>query len=165
MSDGIVLLAARLSVKQELLEKLVLLLDREREMIVQLNAAGIEEERGNKLALIERLGLAKADCGKALEDVLLEVGLPRDATLSSLAAAVEPQRGADLSAIRARLVELIDALNRSNRLNRDLLYGSLRMVNRSLEFYNSSLGGARTYSGAGRMVQGVAGGRLVSGEI
>ncbi len=41
MSNGIDLLAARLSVKQELLEKLVLLLDREREMIVQLNAAGI----------------------------------------------------------------------------------------------------------------------------
>jgi hypothetical protein len=39
------------------------------------------------------------------------------------------------------------------------------MVNRSLEFYNNSLGGAKTYSGAGRMVQGISGGRLVSGEI
>ncbi|HOI17028.1 MAG TPA: flagellar protein FlgN [Geobacteraceae bacterium] len=165
MSNGIDLLAARLSVKQELLEKLVLLLDREREMIVQLNAAGIEEERGNKLVLIERLGRAKLDCKKALEDAVREVGLPHDATLSTLAATVPPRPGATLSATRKRLVELIDALNRSNRLNRDLLYGSLRMVNRSLEFYNNSLGGARTYSGAGRMVPGVAGGRLVSGEI
>jgi flagellar biosynthesis/type III secretory pathway chaperone len=165
MSDKIDRLAACLSVKEEILESLVLLLDRERERIVQVDAAGIEEERGNKMDLIERLGQAKVDCKKALQEAVLGAGLPPDATLSTLAATVEPCRGAALSATRKRLVELIDALNRSNRCNRDLLYGSLRMVNRSLEFYNNSLGGAKTYSGAGRMVQGISGGRLVSGEI
>lgn len=165
MGDGIDTLGACLAVKRELLEELVMLLDREREMIVRLNAAGLEEERANKADIIARLEGAKTDCKKALADAVQEAGLPCDATLSHLAAAVEPRRGASLSAARARIVELIDTLNRSNRRNRDLLYGSLRMVNRSLEFYNKSLGCADTYCGSGRMVSRVSGGRLLSGEI
>jgi flagellar biosynthesis/type III secretory pathway chaperone len=166
MNDTIEYLAARLSEKEEILEKLVLLLDRERSRIIEVDAVGIEAERENKLNLIKRLGEAKIVCKKALEDALSEAGLQPDATLSTLVAAVDPLRGAALSKIRKRLIELVDALNRSNRCNRDLLYGSLRMVNRSLEFYNHSLGRTTaTYSGAGCVVSPVPGGRLVSGEI
>jgi flagellar biosynthesis/type III secretory pathway chaperone len=158
-------LAACLSEKENILEKLVLLLDRERSRIVELDTVGIEDERENKLCLVERLGQAKIACKKSLEDASRELGLPRDATLSVLVGSIEPFRREALSETRKRLVELIDALNRSNRCNRDLLRGSLRMVTRSLEFYNNTLGTAKTYSGAGRMVTGLPGGRLVSGEI
>lgn len=165
MKNSLDHLAACLSEKEEILEKLVLLLDRERSRIVELDTVGIEEERENKLSLVERLGQAKISCKKSLEEASGELGLPRDATLSVLVGAIDPSRRAGLSESRKRLVELIDALNRSNRCNRDLLRGSLRMVTRSLEFYNNTLGTAKTYSGAGRMVTGLPGGRLVSGEI
>jgi flagellar biosynthesis/type III secretory pathway chaperone len=158
-------LAACLSEKEEILEKLVLLLDRERDRIVELDIIGIEDERENKLSLVERLGQAKITCKKALEDASLELGLTREATLSALVGAVEPSRRAVLAESRKRLFELINALNKSNRCNRDLLHGSLRIVTRSLEFYNNSFGVVKTYSGAGRMVTGLPGGRLVSGEI
>jgi flagellar biosynthesis/type III secretory pathway chaperone len=158
-------LAACLSEKEEILEKLVLLLDRERSRIVELDSVGIEDERENKLCLVERLGQAKSACKKSLEEASQELGLPRDASLSVLVATLDPSRREALSESRKRLVELIDALNRSNRCTSDLLRGSLRMVTRSLEFYNNILGTAKIYSGTGRMVTGLPGGRLVSGEI
>jgi flagellar biosynthesis/type III secretory pathway chaperone len=165
MKNSLDHLAACLSEKEEILEKLVLLLDRERSRIVELDTVGIEEERENKLSLVERLEQAKISCKKSLEEASGELGLPRDATLSVLVGAIDPSRRAGLSESRRKLMELIDALNRSNRCNRDLLYGSLRMVNRSLEFFNNTLDSPKTYSGAGRMVSSVSGGRLVRGEI
>lgn len=165
MKDTIERLTAALSEKETILEKLVLLLDRERSRIVEVDAAGIDAEREDKMHLIECLEQAKADCRKAIEEASLAAGLPRDATLSTLVGAIDSPRQAALSASRKRVIELIEVLNRSNRCNRDLLFGSLRMVNRSLEFYNHTLGSAKTYSDAGRLVTGMSGGRLVSGEI
>ncbi len=166
MSNRIDVLIRCLRDKETLLEKLVLLLDQERGHIVELDTAGLETKRESKLQLIELLEQSKAACKKALEDAASELKITSAVNLSALLGAAPATRREILLKSQRRLCELTDLLNRSNRFNRDLLYGSLSMVNRSLDFINRGLGrGVNTYSNAGSVVTGVAGGRLVSGEI
>jgi len=165
MSDSIKTLTERLSAKEVLLNELMLLMDEERACIVEMDSAGLESRRENKILLVERLAKAKASCREALEDSSQELGLSPDAALSTLIEALHPSRREGLAAARRRIVDLVEKLNRSNSFNRDLLHRSLIMVNRSIEFYNSRLGSSDTYSGSGRMVSGITGGKLVKGEI
>jgi len=166
MSDRIDFLIQNLKEKETLLEKLVLLLDEERDYIVDLDTAGLEVKRESKLQLIEQLEERKAMCKKALEDAARELKVTSPVNLSSVLGAAPSSRREVLLKSQRRLFELTDLLNRSNRFNRELLYGALSTVNRSLEFINRGLGrGVSTYSNVGSVVTGVAGSRLVSGEI
>ncbi|MDD2336789.1 MAG: flagellar protein FlgN [Geobacteraceae bacterium] len=166
MSDRIKCLILTLKEKETLLEKLVLLLGEERDYIVDLDTEGLEVKRESKLQLIEQLEQCKATCKKALEDAAHDLKVPSPHNLSSVLSAAPASLREVLLKSQRRLFELTDLLNRSNRFNRDLLYGSLSTVNRSLEFINRGLGrGVRTYSNAGSVVIGEAGSRLVSGEI
>jgi len=166
MSDRTDFLLQSLKEKEILLEKLVLLLGEERDYIVDLDTEGLEVKRESKLQLIEQLEKCKETCRKALEDAAHELKVSSVVNLSSVLSAVPVSRRDLLLTSQRRLFELTDLLHRSNRFNRDLLYGSLSTVNRSLEFINRGLGrGVSTYSNAGSVVTGVAGSRLVSGEI
>jgi flagellar biosynthesis/type III secretory pathway chaperone len=166
MTDRTDFLLESLKEKEILLEKLVLLLGEERDYIVDLDTEGLEVKRESKLQLIEQLEKCKETCRKVMEDAAHELRVSSAVNLSSVIAAASSPRRELLLKSQRRLLELTDLLNRSNRFNRDLLYGSLSTVNRSLEFINRGLGrGVSTYSNAGSMVTGVAGSRLVSGEI
>jgi len=166
MSDRIDYLIQNLREKETLLEKLVLLLDEERDSIVGLDTDGLEVKRESKLQLIAQLEQCKEICKKALEEAAGDLKLSSPISLSAVLHAAPAARREALLKSQRRLFELTDLLNRSNRFNRDLLYGSLSNVNRSLAFLNKSLGrGVSTYSNAGSVVTGTAGGRLVRGEI
>lgn len=166
MSDRIDYLIQSLKGKETLLEMLVLLLDEERDHIVDLDTEGLEVKRESKLQLIAQLEQRKEICKKALDDAARELKVSSPFNLSAVLNAAPPARRDALLKSQRRLFELTDLLNRSNRFNRDLLYGSLGNVNRSLEFINRSLGrGVSTYSNAGSVVTGTPGGRLVRGEI
>lgn len=151
--------------KQLLLEGLLTLLDREHALIVELDATGIEAGSEAKQRLIELLDRSKRSCEVALQEAARELGIPGAATLSELLASVRQPRRAQLEETRKRLVQLVAALHRVNGFNRDLLYGSLGTINRSLDFFRNSLGAVKTYSGEGRMLSGLGSGRLVCGEI
>ena len=90
MSDRIDFLIQNLKEKETLLEKLVLLLDEERDYIVDLDTAGLEVKRESKLQLIGQLEKRKAMCKKALEDAAreLKVTSPR---LTCLRFSVQPR--------------------------------------------------------------------------
>ena len=166
MTDRIDCLIQSLQEKELLLEKLVLLLDDEREHIVDLDTVGLELKRESKLQLIAQLEQCKSVCKKALDDVAGDLKISAAVSLSAVLGVVPPARREILLKSQRRLFELSDILNRSNRFNRDLLYGSLSTINRSLECINKGLGrGVSTYSNAGSVITGVAGSRLVSGEI
>jgi len=166
MSNRIDSLIENLKEKETLLEKLVLLLDEERDYIVDLDTEGLEVKREGKLQLIAQLEQRKALCKKALEDAAQELKVGSPVNLSAVLNVAPAASRELLLKSQRKLFELTDLLNRSNRFNRDLLYGSLSTVNRSLEFINRSLGrSVNTYSNAGNFVTGTPGGRLVSGEI
>jgi flagellar biosynthesis/type III secretory pathway chaperone len=154
-----------LSRKESLLENLVLLMNKERNMIAVLDAAGLEEGKEEKVHLITLLEQCKTSCKKALDDVADAFDLPSADNLSDIIRAADPHQGQALGKLQRRLTDLVHNLSRINRFNASLLQGSLRMVNRSLEFYGSCFGSAGTYSGSGMIVSGVPDGRLVSGEI
>ncbi|HOP40996.1 MAG TPA: flagellar export chaperone FlgN [Geobacteraceae bacterium] len=166
MNNRIDTLIKCLKEKESLLEKLVLLLDEEREHIVDLDMQGLEAKRVSKLKIIEQLEECKFSCKKALEDVAPAGKAGSPVKLSTVISVAPSSRRDLLLRAQRRLFDLTDLLNRSNRFNRDLLYGSLSTVNRSLEFINKRMGrGVSTYSNAGSVITGVAGARLVSGEI
>lgn len=166
MSEHTDFLVQSLKEKEILLEKLVLLLGEERDYIVDLDTEGLEVKRESKLQLIAQLEQCKATCKKALENAAHDLKVPLPVTLTSVLSAAPTSLREVLLKSQRRLFELTDLLDRSNRFNRDLLYGSLSTINRSLEFINRRLGrGVSTYSNAGNVVAGVAGSRLVSGEI
>ncbi|MRR53121.1 MAG: hypothetical protein EG822_01230 [Deltaproteobacteria bacterium] len=166
MNNRIDCLIRSLHEKETLLEKLVLLLDEERDYIVDLDTEGLEVKREGKLQLIEQLEQRKEICKKALAEAASELKVSSPVSLSAVLNAAPPARREALLKSQRRVFELTDLLNRSNRFNRDLLYGSLSNVNRSLEFINRSLGrGVKTYSNAGSVVTGTPGSRLVRGEI
>lgn len=154
-----------LTEKQLLLEGLLSLMERERDLITALDAAGIEAGSDSKLQLIDLLERSKRSCEAALKAAARELGIPGAATLSELIASVDPPRRGRLEQAQKRLFELIGAVNRVNGFNRDLLYGSLSTVNRSLDFFRNRLGTVKTYGGDGRMHTGLGSGRLVCGEI
>lgn len=165
MSERIDRLLDCLNEKQLLLEGLLMLLDEERRRIVELDAPAVEAGSEAKLRLFGLLEQSKRSCEAALREAARELGCPGASTLSELLGAVRQPRRGRLETTRQRLMELIGAVNRLNGINRDLLYGSLNTINRSLDFFRNSFGVVRTYSGEGRMLSGVTAGRLVCGEI
>jgi len=165
MSRPLDLLVERLNEKELLLEGLLTLLEQERGRIVELDATAVAAGSETKLRLMDLLEQSGRSCRDALEEAARELGRPGAGTLSEILGAVgQPHRGR-LEKTRQRLVGLIDAVHRQNGFNRDLLYGSLSTINRSLDFFRSSFGGVVTYSGEGRMLSGFSAGRLVRGEI
>lgn len=166
MNNRIDALVRCLQVKESLLEKLVLLLDEERGHIVDLDMQGLEAKRLSKLEIMGQLEQCKSSCRKALDEAGLAVKVDSPVKLSAVIAVAPSSRREVLLNVQRRLFELTDLLNRSNRFNRDLLYGSLSTVNRSLEFINKRLGrGVSTYSNAGSVVSGASGSKLVNGAI
>lgn len=154
-----------LSQKEILLEKLVLLMNKERNLIAGMDAVGLEEGREEKAHLITLLEQCKTSCKKALDEVADAFDLPSADNLSDVIRAADPCQAETLANLQRRLTDLVHNLNRINRFNASLLQGSLRTVNRSLEFYGCCFGSAGTYSGSGMIVSGVPDVRLVSGEI
>ncbi len=164
MSVPIERLVECLNEKQLLLEGLLLQLGEERRRIVDLDAAAVEAGSDTKLRLMDQLERSKRSCEAALREAARERGIPGACTLSELLGAVrQPLRGR-LEATQQRLIELVEAVHRLNGINRDLLYGSLNTINRSLDFFRNSFGMGRTYSDEGQMLSGVNAGRLGGGE-
>lgn len=165
MSERIDTLITCLAEKEMLLGRLLSVTDSERGLIAGMDAAGLESGREEKLHLIALVDHSTAACRKALEAAAVDLELPSAENLSAVIKAVAPDRGKVLESLQARLIELVAALDRGNRFNASLLQGSLRMINRSLEFYSRGFGAASTYSDSGMIVSGVPDGRLVRGEI
>jgi flagellar biosynthesis/type III secretory pathway chaperone len=154
-----------LSEKAELLEKLRLLLGEEQHCIRNHDRDGIESIRQIKLLLLDQLAGKTTECRTALESLADELKLPAPVRISSVIAGLAMPLSGHLAAMQQRMLQLVDSVVCSNRRNRDLLYGSLKAVNSSLEFFNGNQGKNCTYGDTGRLSPGIAGGRLVHGEI
>lgn len=165
MSAQLGRLLACLEEKEVILENMILLLDEERNLIENLDAAGVEEMNRRKLYTLQQLEGSRRACGEAVARAAEELGLPEASTLSSVIGALPGPVRAELQKAQDRLLELAHKLKRVNCLNRDLLISSLAAINRSLEYFRGSFGVVTTYSVEGRMLSGVSGGRYLHGEM
>lgn len=165
MNDRIECLKSRLCEKEELLEQMLLLLGEEQACIAGHDIEGIEFNRQRKLLLLDRLASKTSECKSALQSVAAELLISSPLKLSTVIAALQAPMRECLASMQQTLLQLGDAVIRSNRRNRDLLFGSLKAINSSLEFFNGSQGKSCTYGDTGRMAPSIVGGRLLSGEI
>lgn len=154
-----------LAEKADLLEQLRLLLGEEQGCITALDMDGIESSRQGKLLLLDQLAGKTTECRTALESLADELKISSPVSFSTVIAGLTMPLSGHLATMQQRMLQLVDSVVCSNRRNRDLLYGSLKAVNSSLEFFNGSQGKNCTYGDSGRMSPGISGGRLVHGEI
>jgi len=154
-----------LSEKADLLQQLRLLLGEEQVCITDHDMDGIESSRQRKLLLLDQLANKTAECRTALESLADELKIASPVRFSSVIAGLAMPLSGHLATMQQRMLQLVDSVVCSNRRNRDLLYGSLKAVNSSLEFFNGSQVKNCTYGDTGRMSPGIAGGRLLHGEI
>jgi hypothetical protein len=154
-----------LSRKESLLESLVQLIECDRSRISGLDVTGMDESLESEQVLIGMINDNSDECRRILKQVARKMNLDSAACLSIIIAAAPGPQQKILYGMQARLLNLAETVDRINGSNRDLLYCSLRSINRSLEYYNAVFGSGSTYSVAGHMISNPGGGLLVHGEI
>ncbi|MEA5114691.1 MAG: flagellar export chaperone FlgN [Geobacteraceae bacterium] len=165
MSERIEHLKSCLAEKEELLEQLLLVLGEEQSCITGHDVNGIESNRQRKLQLLDHLGAKTSECRMALQSAAEELNITAPPKLSLIIAVLKTPLRDSFVKIQQKILQLGDSVVRNNRRNRDLLYGSLKAVKSSLEFFNGSQAKSCTYCDTGRMASGMTGGRLLHGEI
>jgi len=165
MSERIEHLSSCLTEKGELLEQLLLVLGDEQSCITGHDVNGIESSRHRKLQLLDRLEAKTSECRMALESAADELNIASQPKLSTIIASLKSPLRDRFVRMQQRILQLGDSVARDNRRNRDLLYGSLKAVKSSLEYFNGSQAKSFTYGNTGRMAPGMSGGRLLHGEV
>lgn len=154
-----------LSGKEALLEQLLLILEDEQSCITGHDVDGVESTCQRKLRLFDLLDGKTRECRLALQYAADELKISSEPRLSLIISALETPASDNLMRMQQRILQLGDAVDRSNRQNRDLLYGSLKAVISSLEYFSGNQLKSSTYGNTGRMTPGTTGGRLLHGEI
>jgi flagellar biosynthesis/type III secretory pathway chaperone len=165
MNQRIEYLRSCLSEKEELLAQLLLILAEEQSCITGHDVNGVESNRQRKLQLLDHLEKKTSECRLALQSAADEMNIASPPRLSLIIPALKTPLRDSLLKLQQRILELGDSVVRNNLRNRDLLYGSLKAVKSSLEFFSGGQGKSGTYGNTGRMAPGMPGGRLLHGEI
>ncbi len=165
MSERIEHLSSCLTEKEELLKQLLLVLGEEQGCITGHDVDGIESSRNRKLQLLGRLESKTSECRMALQSAADELNIASQPKLSMVIASLKSPLRDRFVSMQQKILQLGDSVVSDNRRNRDLLYGSLKAVKSSLEFFNGSQAKSFTYGNTGRMAPGMTGGRLLHGEI
>ena len=154
-----------LSEKETLIGSLVLLLEEERKTVVEMDMANLEQVDDRKRQLLVQLEDSNNRFRQIMRRVAGEMNLSEGANLSSLLPQIDPPSRSELKRLQAKVLQLGGKLETALGYNRDLLQGSLCMVNRSLDFFGRIFKRSNTYGQAGSMVSSPADLRLVCKEI
>ena len=165
MNRSIEELAKALSEKGALLKELKALLQQEQSCLVSLDLARLEENQQEIAGKMERMARLSEECRAMIASIGAELGLPGKATLSPIIARLaQPERKA-LAEAQALVADASGALGGALALNRGLLEDSIRVVDRSVNFFNRLFNPGDTYGGAGSIVARRGGSRFVCKEI
>ena len=165
MGDSVAALITVLSEKEGIMNELIRLLKEEQRSIVDIDLAAMELADEKKRVLLVRLEDSNNRLRETLKDAAEELNLSEAPTLSCLLPKVFSSQRSTLQGLQSRLLELGGNLDRALLFNRELLQGSLRIVNRSLDFFQGLFRRSTTYGQAGGMVTSSADVRLVCKEI
>jgi hypothetical protein len=154
-----------LSEKGTLLQEMKGLLQQEQACLVALDLAGLEENQQRISDTMDRMAQLSGSCRAQVAALGAEVGLAGDATLSPIIARLsQPDQGA-LREAQARVAAQSQGLDGALALNRGLLEDSLKVVDRSVSFFNRLFNPGETYGLAGSLVSRRGGSRFVCKEI
>ena len=165
MKPNIADLISKLAEQGTLLQEMRRLLEQEQSCMVSLDLARLEENQQEIAGTMERMAQLSDACREMIAAIGAEQGLPGGATLSPIIARLaHPEKGA-LQEAQARISADSKALSGALTLNRTLLEDSLRMVDRSVSFFNRLFNPGDTYGLAGSIVARRGGSRFVCKEI
>ena len=136
--------------ERELLEQIIVLLDKERSLITILDAEGLVQNAKAKENLALKIRMVEQGRLTLLHRLAPELGLaPETVCLSTLAQAAPPDLASRLESYRDSFTELIDRLHRHMEANGMLLQSSVSLINGLQDELARLLGCRVTYSKAG----------------
>lgn len=165
MKPSIKTLLAVLSEKGALLEELKVLLQQEQFCLTSLDLPGLEQNQQEMHAAMERMARLSEQCKALIASIGAELGLAGNETLSPLIAHLAPPEQEALKKAQAGIAADSQALGGFLALNRGLLEDSLKVVDRSVSFFNRLFNPGDTYGVAGSIVASRGGSRFVCKEI
>lgn len=165
MGNTVAELITVLSEKEAIMNELIGLLKQEQRSIVDIDLPGMELADEKKRAMLVKLEDSNNRFRQILKDAAAELDVAEAANLTCLLPRIGSSQRSALQGLQARLLELGANLDRTLLFNRELLQGSLRTVNRSLDFFQGLFRRSTTYGHAGGMVSSSASARLVCKEI
>ena len=164
MKQNIAELISKLAEKGALLQDMRRLLQQEQACLVALDLAGLEENQQEIAGTMERMEALSRGCKEMIAALGAELGLPGDATLTPIIARLaQPEQGA-LRAAQTWITADSKDMGGDLALNRGLLEDSIKVVERSVSFFNRLFNPGDTYGMAG-LVSRRGGSRFVCKEI
>jgi len=164
MNKSIAELMALLSEKGELLHRLQVLLREEQGCLTALDLAGLEENQQEMTFAMERLAGLSEGCRKLIGSIGAELGLAGNASLSPIIERLAQPEQQALREAQSMIAAGSQALGGALALNRGLLEDSLKVVDRSVSFFNRLFNPGDTYGVAGSLVARRGGSRFVCKE-
>lgn len=165
MKQNITELISKLAEKGTLLQEMRGLLQREQTCLASLDLVSLEENQQAIACTMDRMAQLTDACKAMIAAVGSELGLSGNVTLSPIIARMaQPEQGA-LREVQTRITADSLALGGALALNRTLLEDSLRMVERSVNFFNRLFSPGDTYGLAGSIVSRRGSSRFVCKEI
>jgi hypothetical protein len=165
MKQSIVELIAALAEKGALLKQLKGLLQQEQSCMISLDLARLEENQQEIVGAMDRMARLSEGCQALIGSIGAELGLPGNATLSPIIARLAQPEQRALREAQAAVTADSHALGGALTLNRGLLEDSLKVVDRSVSFFNRLFNPGDTYGLAGSIVSRRGGSRFVCKEI
>jgi len=165
MKVSIAELISTLAEKGALLQEMRRLLQEEQDCLVSLDLARLEENQQEIACATQRMALLSEACREMVGAIGTQLGLPGNSTLSPIIARVaQPDQG-ELKKAQASIAADSQALNGALALSRGLLEDSLKVVDRSVSFFNRLFSPGDTYGLGGSLVSRRGGSRFVCKEI
>jgi len=164
MNRNIAELIAALSDKGELLNQLHSLLQEEQNCLTSLDLARLEENQQEMMSAMERLARLSENCKKMMEAIGSELGLAGEVSLSPIIARLAQPEQKALREAQVKISTGSHSLGGALALNRGLLEDSLKVVDRSVNFFNRLFNPGNTYGVAGSIVSSRGGSRFVCKE-
>jgi len=152
MNGSVVELIAALSEKGELIKRLKALLQEEQSCLVSLDLARMEENQQEIVAGMERMARLSEQCRAMIAALSAGLGIAGNSTLSPIIERLAPTEQKALREAQAGIAADSRALGGALSLNRGLLEDSLKVVDRSVSFFNRLFNPGDTYGVAGSIV-------------
>lgn len=158
-------LIATLAQKGELLREMRRLLHKEQECMIALDLSGLEENQQEISRVMQHMTDLSESCKAMISALGAEFGLPGSSALTPVIERMpQPEQGA-LRAAQKQVAADSKELGGALELNRGLLEDSLKVVERSVTFFNRLFNPVDTYGLAGSLVARRGASRFVCKEI
>ena len=164
MKGSVTELIAALGEKGAVLNRLGTLLQKEQGFLTSLDLAGLEQNQQEVVEGMDRLARLSEQCKRLMASLAAELGLSDGSSLSPIIARLGHPEQKALREAQSAITASSKALGSALALNRGLLEDSLKVVERSVSFFNRLFNPNDTYGVAGSLVARRGGSRFVCKE-